>query len=105
MTEESKNAIKLKQDKFRRSRGGYSRLLEIKCENCGKLLCYYQKDGSGPLKRMYIDRIVKSYAKAGKNLTCQNCGHVLGIRYIYEKEKRPAFRLFVGAVTKKVKKN
>lgn len=97
-------SIKLKQDKFRRSRGGYSRLLEIKCEKCGELLCYYQKDGFGPLKRMYIDRIVKTYADAGKHLVCHKCGHILGVRYIYEKEKRPAFRLFEGSITKKIVK-
>lgn len=96
---------KLKQDKYRRARGGYSRLLEIKCEKCNKLLCYYQKDGPGLLKRMYIDRIVESYAKAGTNLICHKCGHVLGVRCIYKKEKRPAFRLFVGSVIKKIVKN
>ena len=94
--------IKLKQDKFRRSRGGYSRLLEIRCEKCGQLLAYYQKDGPGPLKRMYEDRIVKSYARAGKNLVCSKCRHILGIRYIYEKEKRPAFRLFQGSIIKNI---
>jgi len=53
---------------------------------------------------MYIDRIVKTYAEAGKKLVCHKCGHVLGIRYVYEKEKRPAFRLFEGSVKKKIVK-
>ncbi len=53
---------------------------------------------------MYIDRIIKSYAKARKNLVCRNCGHILGVRYTYEKEKRPAFRMFEGSVIKKVTK-
>jgi len=96
--------IKLKHDKFRKNRGGYSRLLEIKCEKCEELLCYYQKDGPGPLKRMYIDRIAKTYADAGKKLICHKCGHILGVRYIYEKEKRLAFRLFEGSVKKKIVK-
>lgn len=97
-------SIKFKQDKFRRSRGGYSRLLEIKCEKCHQLLCRYQKDGPGPLKRMYIDRIIDLYAKSGKGLVCHKCGHILGTRYVYEKEKRPAFRLFEGSVKKKIVK-
>ncbi len=37
-------------------------------------------------------------------LKCPKCKRVLGIAYIYEKEKRKAFRLFVGAVIKKVTK-
>ena len=94
--------IKLKKDRYRRARGGYSRLLKISCERCGNVVALYQKDGPGPLKRMYVDRIVESYAKAGVNLVCHKCGHVLGIRYIYEKEKRFAFRLFEGSVTKKI---
>jgi len=95
-------SLKLKQDWFRKVRGGYSRLLAVRCEKCKTLLCYYQKDGPGPLKRMYVDRIVKTYADAGKKLACHRCGHILGIRYIYEKEKRPAFRLFEGSVKKKI---
>lgn len=97
--------VSLKNDKYRRSRGGYSRLLEIRCEKCKKLLCYYQKDGPGPLKRMYIDRIVNTYKQAGATLKCHNCGHVLGVRYKYEKEKRLAYRMFVGSVTKKIRKS
>jgi ribosomal protein S27E len=96
--------MKLKQDKFRKARGGYSRLLEVRCEKCDEILCYYQKDGPGPLKRMYMDRIVKTYAVAGKSLICHKCGHILGVRYIYEKEKRPAYRLFQNSVKKKIKK-
>lgn len=96
--------INLKNDKYRRSRGGYSRLLEIRCEKCEKLLCYYQKDGPGPLKRMYLDRIIKAYKQAGATFKCWNCGHVVGVRYQYEKENRPAYRMFAGSVIKKIKK-
>lgn len=53
---------------------------------------------------MYLDRIVESGNVAGKSLVCGKCKHLLGVRYIYEKEKRPAFRLFEGAVTKKIVK-
>lgn len=92
---------KLKNDKFRRKRGGHSRLLDVCCEKCGAHICYYQKDGSGILKRMYLDRIF-DLNKHGKFLKCEKCQQVLGVSIIYEKEKRPAFRLFVGAVTKKL---
>lgn len=103
--------IKLKSDKYRKARGEYSRFLEISCEHCGQKILVYQKDGPGELRRMYIDRIFKpeSFSKLESksinkipDLICPNCKRVLGIPYIYQKEKRKAFRLFVGAVTKKV---
>ncbi len=96
--------MKIKNDKYKKARGGYSRLLRISCEKCGSLVCFYQKDGPGDLRRMYIDRI--SDAKAplnGKNLFCPK-DHLLGVGIIYEKEKRPAFRVFVDAVAKKIVK-
>lgn len=49
--------VEFKKDKYRENRGGYSRFLEIKCESCRNFLALYQKDGQGPLRRMYIDRI------------------------------------------------
>jgi len=87
--------------------------LEISCEGCGQIVGFYQKDGPGILKRMYLDRIYKSkdYSDlAGKSfkslppLVCRKCGRLLGVPMIYEKEKRPAFRLFQGAVIKKIVK-
>lgn len=39
-----------------------------------------------------------------KDLSCPK-GHLLGVKIIYEKEKRPAFRLFVDSVTKKIVKS
>lgn len=94
--------IEFKKDKYRRARGGYARLLKVRCERCGNVAALYQKDGPGQLKRMYLDRIIELSNIAGKNLVCSKCKHLLGVRYIYEKEKRPAFRLFEGAVTKKI---
>jgi len=94
-----------KNDKYRKARGGYSRLLNINCESCGKFLLLYQKDGHGPLKRVYIDRIIKPEG-SGKNkqLVCKSCKKVVGTLYIYEKEKRLAYRLYQDAVTKKITK-
>ena len=98
--------IKFKNDKFKKDRGGYSRLLDIFCENCRKHLFYYQKDGPGILKRIYVDRIYESEKlDPNKNLICPNCKSLLATPMIYEKENRPAFRIFVGAITKKIVKS
>jgi len=97
--------MKFKNDKFRKKRGGYTRLLKIICEKCGSPVCLYQKDGPGNLRRMYLDRITDpSISLSRKDLSCSK-GHLLGVKIIYEKEKRPAFRLFVDSVTKKIVKN
>lgn len=102
-----------KQDKYKKARGGYSRFLEIKCEKCRNLIALYQKDGPGSLKRMYLDRIfspeklsrLQNIAiKKIPNLVCSKCKQIIGIPYIYQKEKRPVFRLFEGSVTKKIVK-
>lgn len=105
--------LSLKHDKYRKSRGGYSRFLEIHCEKCGNFLAIYQKDGPGPLKRMYLDRIFspksltdlqKNTLKKIPNLVCPRCKQVIGIPFVYKKEQRLALRLFEGSIKKKVKK-
>ncbi len=94
--------MKFKNDKFRKTRGGYSRLLKISCEKCGSSICLYQKDGLGNLRRMYVDRIIDPVVSISrKDLSCSK-DHLLGVKIVYEKEKRPAFRLFVDSVTKKI---
>ena len=106
--------IKLKNDRFKKNRGGQSRLLEISCAGCGARLCFYQKDGPGMLKRMYLDRIYDSKDYGGlaglplsklPQLICKSCQRLLGVPIEYEKENRLAFRLFQGAVAKKIKKD
>lgn len=103
--------LKFKSDKYKKSRGGCSRLLDIQCAKCGIHLFIYQKDGPGVLKRIYLDRILKSGLYSGQDklplknippLTCQNCQQLLGIPYIYKKENRLAFRLIAGHVSKKI---
>ncbi|MDO8617416.1 MAG: hypothetical protein Q7N87_00770 [Candidatus Uhrbacteria bacterium] len=102
---------KLKSDKYRKVRGGYSRLLQVSCASCDAPLLSYQKDGPGALKRLYLDRISESKDEttvgAGfkPTLVCGGCKMILGTYYLYPKEHRPAFRLYQGAVTKKIMKN
>jgi hypothetical protein len=94
-----------KNDKYRKVRGGHSRLLQISCESCKASLFLYQKDGPGPLKRAYIDRIISPEGMGKtKQLICKSCKKVIGTFYIYEKEKRPAYRLYQDAVIKKITK-
>lgn len=106
--------INFKKDKYREARGGYSRFLNVSCHHCSANILTYQKDGPGELKRMYLDRIVspdrlvnlqKLPVSKIPNLTCLKCKYIIAIPYVYPKEKRNAFRLFVGAITKKVTKS
>lgn len=94
--------MKFINDKYKKVRGGYSRLLKITCEKCSAEICQYQKDGPGNLRRMYIDRIFNNTVSVSKkDLECSN-GHLLGVKMVYEKEKREAFRIFVDAIVKKI---
>ncbi len=91
-------------DKYKKSRGGYSRILDISCEKCSHTICQYQKDGPGILKRMYFDRVSGIQPTSSKNLVCSKCKETLGAPIVYKKENRPAYRLFVGSVSKKITK-
>lgn len=54
---------------------------------------------------MYVDRILDPKVSIfRKDLSCKN-KHLLGVKIIYQKEKRPAFRLFVDSVIKKIIKS
>jgi len=91
---------KIKNDRYQKTRGGYSQILDIICEHCGHHICFYQKDGPGSLRRMYADRMIDLQLD-GKILACNNCQRELGVRIIWQKEDRPAYRLFVESVKKK----
>jgi ribosomal protein S27E len=93
--------MKLKNDKFKKARGGYSRLLEISCSYCGEILFNYQKDGPGIIKRTYVDRIYGKITK-GNNLRCKKCNNLIGNLTIYEKENRPAYAIKPGTIKKKI---
>lgn len=92
---------KIKYDQYRDSRGGYSRILDIKCEHCNSHVCFYQKDGPGGLRRMYFDRMIDLQSN-DDFLSCKSCGRVLAMKINYEKENRLAYRLFVESTLKNV---
>lgn len=90
----------IKNDRYQKTRGGNSRILDVTCEHCGHHVCFYQKDGPGNLRRMYTDRMIDLQID-DKILSCGNCRRELGVRIIWQKENRPAYRLFVESVKKK----
>lgn len=92
---------KPKKDKYKSARGGHSRILDISCQHCSAHVCFYQKDGPGSLKRMYLDRI-EGIETLANDLNCPACARLLGVFMIYEKEQRPAYRLLIGSVSKKI---
>lgn len=105
--------MKLKNDTYKKVRGGTSRLLTIMCPQCGEVVMEYQKDGPGALKRLYIDRIGKNEGlEKCKNwgvdempdVICGACKAVIAKPFVYKKEKRVAFRAVMGGFVKKVVK-
>ena len=101
--------FKFKRDQYMRSRGT-PQMLYICCSSCNTYLMCYQKDGPGPLKRCYIDRIFhpeylekihkEPFSKNDcPHLICTHCHTEIGYPIIYEKENRPAFHLKVGSVS------
>ncbi|MCX6786138.1 MAG: hypothetical protein NTZ18_04835 [Candidatus Komeilibacteria bacterium] len=98
-----KKMFSLKNDNYRKARGGYARFLNLYCSSCKHPLVLYQKDGPGPLKRLYLDRVLTpEISKNKKELICKSCRKIIGTRYIYKKENRPAIRLYQDAITKKI---
>jgi len=97
--------IKVVSDQYRKNRGGWTRFLKIFCNECGHLLFFYQKDGPGPLKRSYLDRILKvkpSFDKKGY-YHCQKCKTLLGFYKPYKKENnRPAISWVDGVINYKI---
>lgn len=95
--------MKFIQDEYRVARNNHSRLLEISCEKCGSFLFHYQKDGPGPLKRCYTDRVFEkeNFVLASSLAVCKACHFPFGLYIMFQKENRPAIRLFVESVKKK----
>jgi len=105
--------LRLKNDRYRNSRGGRAVLLEILCGRCGRKVVLYQKDGHGGLHRLYLNRIVApdTYAKLQSdpqiratadmpNLVCSECHSLVGTP-MHHNDGRLAFRLVPGSFAKK----
>jgi hypothetical protein len=103
----------LKNDKYRRSRGGQAEFWDIFCAKCEELLLVYQKDGTGQLKRCYLNRIfypphlarlqndpTVSSTKDFEALWCTHCKTLIGSPMLH-REGRLAFRLMLGTWSKK----
>jgi hypothetical protein len=99
---------KMKNDKYRRARGGKAFMIHLICK-CGAEVLYYQKDGDGRLKRCYLNRIFApahleqlqhgSQAVADvPALTCPGCKIVLGTPIVHH-DGRTALRLRPGFYT------
>lgn len=107
--------MKLKNDKFRKVRGGKSKVLNISCSKCNKLVLQYQKDGDGSLHRCYLNRIISPETQTGlqniyslpkemTNLTCMQCHQIIGTPMRHS-DNRLAYRLLKGNYIKAVEKN
>jgi ribosomal protein S27E len=97
-------------DKRREVRGGSAQMLELSCAKCGHKFFHYQKDGPGPLLRLYLDRIHAPKKFVGlqnkplgslKVIGCLDCGRLIAMPQMYKAEKRKAYRVFQGALKKK----
>lgn len=105
---------RIKKDKYKSTRGGYSRVINVKCRKCDNVIATYQKDGPGNLRRMYLDRIFSPTElidlqyrelKDIKPLICSKCNELIAVPYLYEKEKRKAYKVFQDAIIKELIKN
>jgi len=83
------------QDAYQARRGGSSRVLDVCCEGCAKHVTFYQKDGPGSLRRMYVDRFI-DMTPAGDELCCPHCQRVLGISYHVCQRKPPGLSVFLS---------
>ena len=106
---EEGDKVKLKKDKYFRSRERTSKLLDILCSKCNTKILLYQKDGRGNLHRCYIDRIYDPYIYSELQynnnirdkkylpiLRCFFCNEIIGYPMIYKKEGRLAYHLIYG---------
>lgn len=104
---------KFRLDSSYKKRGGTAQWMAIKCKCCSKLLCLYQKDGSGNLYRLYADRISDLDGNRLSqeidihytgNLGCPSCRTIFAISMVYKKDIRPrlAFRIVDPGITRTI---
>lgn len=97
----------MKNDQYRRARGGTAQIIDVVCSRCQRRVLLYQKDGSGNLLRCYLNRILAPEkweqvqhavairtTKDMPNLVCA-CDSLLGVP-MRHKDGRLAFRLIRG---------
>lgn len=94
--------FKFKNNSYTKSRGT-PMMFVMNCIKCKEYIMSYQKDGQGPLKRCYLDRIHHPHLLSNRQydwevnkqeiLKCKSCNALIGIPYIYIKEIRPAYHL------------
>lgn len=105
---------KLKNDKYRNSRGGQARFCQVICRTCSATVLLYQKDGIGALRRCYLNRIFEPPDVAGLQsnpairdpkdlpvLRCGRCASILGFPMRHS-DGRLAFRLKTGTFVKQI---
>jgi hypothetical protein len=106
--------FKLKKDKYKSTRGGNSKLLDLFCRECETFFMVYQKDGSGNLRRLYADRIFFPYELTNlqnkplnliPTIKCPKCKINLATPFIYQKENRIAFNVDPNKIIKKIRKD
>lgn len=107
----------LKNDRYRKARGGKAFVVSVTCAQCQNEVLVYQKDGDGQLKRCYLNRILSpeflerlqhdTTIQQPENLAdlqCQVCSVVIGSP-IRHHDGRLAFRLRQCFFLKKRLKN
>ncbi len=95
--------MKIKNDRFRKSRKGNTKIIHLYCAKCDEFLLDYQKDGIGALLRLYKDRILINKCSLSKSIKCPKCLSLIAVHYIYLKENREAYRLIKNAYRKQEK--
>lgn len=107
------HSLSLKNDRYRKARGGMAAFLTLYCTKCNAWLLLYQKDGSGQLHRCYLNRIFApsgleqlqydSHIREARDLTsliCDSCGSIVG-HPMRHGDGRLAFRLIPGTFRKR----
>lgn len=107
------NKYILKNDRYRKARGGKAFVVSVICTQCKNEVLVYQKDGDGQLKRCYLNRILSPkllerlqhdttirHQEDLADLRCSACDVVVG-NPIRHHDGRLAFRLRRGFFQKK----
>lgn len=90
-----------KNPNSRKIKGSY--VLIISCGYCKTDIVRYQKKGKGSVLRMYIDRIEEASIDYSKDLTCPNCGEILGSKVNLKRSNSEFYKIIRGTInTRKI---